>query len=40
MEACIGTWTFSHSALLRAQQLLSDNIRSLDAVEEAIAGML
>ena len=37
MAACIATWSFSHPAVLKAQQLLSTNATSLDAVEEAIA---
>ena len=37
MAACIGTWSFSHTAVVRAQQLLSANTTSLDTVEEAIA---
>jgi len=37
MAACIGTWSFSHSAVLKAQHLLSANASSLDAVEDAIA---
>jgi len=40
MAACIATWNFSRSAVLRAQQLLSANANSLDAVEEAIARVL
>jgi len=39
MAACIATWSFSHTAVLKAQQLLSTNATSLDAVEEAIARM-
>jgi len=40
MAACIATWSFSHKAVLKAQQLLSGNATSLDAVEEAIARMI
>ena len=37
MAACIGTWSFSYSAVEKAQQLLTTNAMSLDVVEEAIA---
>ena len=38
--ACVGTWSFSQPAVLKAQQLLTASATSLDAVEEAIARML